>query len=71
LQGEPRAGTAADGPRALQFTRLNWTLLAAAAVLIVVGYSALASGSPVASTVIAPVLLVLAYVVLIPLGLIL
>jgi hypothetical protein len=60
-----------DGPRALQFTGLNWALLAAAAVLIVVGYVALASGSPVLSTVVAPLLLVAAYVVLIPLGLIL
>jgi hypothetical protein len=50
---------------------LNWALLAAAAVLIVVGYVALASGSPVLSTVVAPLLLVAAYVVLIPLGLIL
>ena len=62
---------AADGPRALQFTRLNWALLAAAAVLIVIGYVALASGSPVLSTIVAPLLLVAAYVVLIPLGLIL
>ena len=60
-----------DGPRALQFTRLNWALLAAAAVSIVIGYVALASGSPVLSTVVAPLLLVAAYVVLIPLGLIL
>jgi hypothetical protein len=62
---------AGDGPKALQFTRLNWALLAAAALLIVVGYVALASSSPVVSTVIAPVLLVAAYAVLIPLGLIL
>ncbi len=65
------AGTAADEPRALQFTKLNWLLLATAAVLIVIGYMALASSSPVLSTVIAPVLLVAAYVVLIPLGIIL
>jgi hypothetical protein len=62
---------AADEPRALQFTRLNWALLAAAAVLIVLGYVALASSSPVLSTVVAPLLLVAAYAVLIPLGLIL
>jgi hypothetical protein len=60
-----------DGPRALQFTRLNWALLVAAAVLIVLGYTALASSSPLLSTVIAPLLLVAAYAVLIPLGLIL
>jgi membrane protein YdbS with pleckstrin-like domain len=65
------AGTAADEPRSLQFTRLNWILLAAAAVLIVMGYVALASSSPFVSTVMAPVLLVVAYVVLIPLGIIL
>jgi len=39
--------------------------------LIVIGYVALASSSPVVSTVVAPLLLVAAYVVLIPLGLIL
>jgi hypothetical protein len=45
--------------------------LAAAAVCIVVGYAALASSSPVVSTVLAPILLVAAYAVLIPLGIIL
>ncbi|NIR46120.1 MAG: hypothetical protein GWN99_16960 [Gemmatimonadetes bacterium] len=58
-------------PRALQFTRLNWILLGSAAVLMTVGYLALASDSPFLSTVLAPVLLVGAYAVLIPLGLIL
>ncbi len=62
---------AADGPRALQFTRLNWALLATAAALIVLGYTGLASGSAMLSTVVAPLLLVAAYAVLIPLGLIL
>ncbi len=57
--------------RALQFTRLNWILLGTAAVFIVVGYFALATESPFVSTVLAPVLLVAAYAVLIPLGLIL
>lgn len=61
----------AGEPRALQFTRLNWALLGGAAVMLVAGYGALASASPVLSTVVAPVLLVGAYVVLIPLGLIL
>lgn len=65
------AGTATSEPRALQFTRLNWLLLFAAAVFIVAGYTALASSSPIVSTVIAPVLLVAAYAVLIPLGIIL
>ena len=65
------AGTTAGEPRALQFTRLNWVLLGAAAVLLVIGYVALASSSPMLSTVVAPVLLVVAYVVLIPLGIIL
>lgn len=53
--------------RPLQFTRLNWALLAGAAVVLIAGYLALASGS----TVLGPVLLVGAYAVLIPLGLIL
>lgn len=64
-------GTAGDGPRALQFTRLNWTLLGTAALLILFGYLALASGSPVLSTVVAPILLLASYGVLVPLGLIL
>lgn len=65
------ASTAASDPRALQFTRLNWLLLFAAAVGIVLGYTALASSSPFLSTVVAPILLVTAYAVLIPLGIIL
>lgn len=44
----------------------NWILLAAAAVAIILGYVLLADGSTVA----APLLLVLGYVVLIPLGII-
>ena len=63
--------TAGNEPRALQFTQLNWILLGTAAVLIVVGYFALGTGSPFLSTVLAPILLVAAYAVLIPLGLIL
>ncbi|MGD8866251.1 MAG: hypothetical protein PVI01_01450 [Gemmatimonadales bacterium] len=65
------ASTATSEPRALQFTRLNWLLLLAAAVGIVCGYAALASTSPFLSTVVAPILLVTAYAVLIPLGIIL
>ncbi|UCC47897.1 MAG: hypothetical protein JSV41_10490 [Gemmatimonadota bacterium] len=64
-------GTAAEGPRGLQFTRLNWVLLSAGAVIIIAGYVALASSSPLVATVVAPILLVVAYAVLIPLGLIL
>jgi hypothetical protein len=45
--------------------------LGTAAVLIVIGYVALATDSPFVSTVLAPLLLVIAYAVLIPLGLIL
>ena len=67
-----RTSVLADNePRALQFTQLNWVLLGMAAILIVVGYVALATDSPFVSTVLAPVLLVAAYAVLIPLGLIL
>ncbi len=62
---------AGSEPRALQFTQLNWVLLGTAAVLIVIGYVALATDSPFVSTVLAPLLLVIAYAVLIPLGLIL
>ena len=67
------AGPRAEGstPRPLQFTRLNWALLGIGVLLIVAGYLALASSSPFVSTVLAPVLLVGAYAVLIPLGLIL
>ena len=51
---------------ALRFSMQNWILLAAAAVAIILGYVLLADGSTVA----APLLLVLGYVVLIPLGII-
>lgn len=57
--------------RPLQFTRLNWLLLGTAAVVLVAGYLALSSDSPALSTIVGPVLLVGAYAVLIPLGLIL
>lgn len=56
-RGEPDA-------RPLRFTALNWTLLAVAAVVVLLGYLSLAAGS----TTLAPVLLVLGYCVLIPLG---
>ncbi len=66
-------GTESTGSehRPLQFTRLNWALLAGAAVVLIAGYLALSSDSPALSTVVGPVLLVGAYAVLIPLGLIL
>lgn len=60
----------ASGPVTLALTPLNWYLLGAAAVVIVAGFVLLGRGTPLAATVLAPVLLVLGYVVLIPLGLI-
>ncbi|MQA89768.1 MAG: hypothetical protein GEU90_05970 [Gemmatimonas sp.] len=50
----------------LRFSARNWILFAAGAVSIAAGYTLLSSGS----TVMAPLLLVLGYVVLIPLGII-
>jgi uncharacterized membrane protein HdeD (DUF308 family) len=64
-----RGGTRGAGERvegALRFSMQNWILLAAGLVAIVLGYVLLAGGSTVA----APLLLVLGYVVLIPLGII-
>jgi hypothetical protein len=49
---------------ALRFSRLNWILLALGLACVIAGYVLLADGSTVA----APLLLVLGYVVLIPLG---
>jgi hypothetical protein len=60
LTGEPREG-------ALRFGPLNWALLAAALAAIAIGFVTLAGGSTVA----APLLLVLGYVILLPLGIIL
>jgi uncharacterized membrane protein HdeD (DUF308 family) len=51
----------------LQFSRINWVLLAAGLVSIAAGYLLVTK----ASTVAAPLLLVLGYVVLIPLSIIL
>lgn len=51
---------------ALRFSLQNWILLGAGIASIVAGYALLADGSTVA----APLLLVLGYVVLIPLGII-
>jgi hypothetical protein len=52
---------------AVRFSPRNWILLLAGLAAIVAGYVALAGGSTVA----APLLLVLGFVVLIPLGIIL
>jgi hypothetical protein len=64
----PRAATAAAGDTesSLRFSVPNLALLAAGLAAIVVGYVLLAGGS----TVGAPLLLVLGYAVLIPLGII-
>ena len=61
------AGAPEDLEGQLRFGTLNWGLLAAAVVSIVVGFVLLSGGSTVA----APLLLVLGYVVLMPLGIIL
>ena len=58
---------AADNPGSLRFSAINGILLAAGFASIVAGYALLARGS----TVLAPVLLVLGYAVLIPIGIIL
>ena len=57
----------ADNPGSLRFSAINGILLTAGLVSIVAGYALLARGS----NVLAPVLLVLGYAVLIPLGIIL
>lgn len=64
----PARGAAADADREgrLHFSLQNWILLLAGLLAIVLGFVTLAQGSTVA----APLLLVLGYVVLIPLGII-
>ena len=59
------AGEVGEGQ--VQFGLLNWALLGAAVLAIVAGFFLLSGGSTVA----APLLLVLGYVVLVPLGIIL
>lgn len=59
--------TRPDNPGSLRFSAINGILLTAGFVSIVAGYALLARGS----NVLAPVLLVLGYAVLIPLGIIL
>ena len=56
----------APNPGALRFSAINGILLAAGAASIIAGYALLSRGS----NVLAPVLLVLGYAVLIPLGII-
>ncbi len=61
--------TSASGDRVegrVRFSKQNWLLLGVAALSIVGGYALLGGGSTVA----APLLLVLGYVVLIPIGII-
>ena len=55
-----------EGEGTVRFSLQNWILLAAGLLTIVLGYVLLSGGSTVA----APLLLVLGYVVLIPLGII-
>jgi hypothetical protein len=58
--------TTTANPASLSFSAINAILLVAGLVAIIVGYALLARGS----NVLAPVLLVLGYAVLIPLGII-
>lgn len=59
----PKTGSSGS---ALRFTRVNGILLAAGLASVAAGYALLARGSTVA----APLLLVLGYAVLIPIGII-
>lgn len=61
------AAQAADSPAALRFSAINAILVIAGLASIITGFILLAQGSTVA----APLLLVLGYAVLIPLGIIL
>ena len=60
------AATPADGESSLRFSAINLALLAAGLVSIILGYVLLAGGSITG----APLLLVLGYAVLVPLGII-
>ena len=55
-----------DGPRPLEFTKENAVLGVAGLVCLILGYWLLAQGS----ITLAPILLVLAYVVLLPMAII-
>jgi hypothetical protein len=61
------SAAAAATPGSLRFSAINGILLAAGFASIIAGYALLARGS----NVLAPVLLVLGYAILIPLGIIL
>ena len=61
-----RTGTRATAPPSLRWSPINYGLMAAGLVALVIGFVLLAQGSIVA----APLLLTLGYVVLIPLGII-
>ncbi len=60
------AATSAEGESSLRFSMINLALLAAGLLSIILGYVLLAGGSITG----APLLLVLGYAVLIPLGII-
>jgi hypothetical protein len=62
-----KVATSAAREGAMRFSMRNWVLLTAGALCAVLGFVTLAAGSVVA----APLLLVLGYVILIPLGIIL
>jgi hypothetical protein len=62
-----RAQTTAHTKPSLRFSPINGILLAAGVAAVIAGYALLSNGSTVA----APLLLVLGYAVLIPLGIIL
>ncbi|HEX6926125.1 MAG TPA: hypothetical protein VF167_11955 [Longimicrobiaceae bacterium] len=66
-RSNPSVAPAEGGEGQVQFSLLNWVLLAAAVVAIVAGFFLLSGGSTIA----APLLLVLGYVILMPLGIIL
>ena len=65
----PKAIARTEEPRegSLRFSLVNWILLGVGVLAVVLGYLALAQGS----TVLAPLLLVLGYVILVPLGIVL
>jgi len=60
----PRPASASEG--SLRLSAVNWILLGLGLAVIALGYALLAQGSTTA----APLLLVLGYVVLVPLGII-
>lgn len=69
MMKEPRTSSSTAARKSegtLRFSLANWVLLAAGLLAVVVGYVLLGGGSTVA----APLLLILGYLVLIPLGII-